>query len=335
MYQITKNSSGEKEHFEAYAEKVKVAVRDFQKAHNSLRSKFLQEFINEICGADISNANTDSLLQVLLIGSFQRQKELINRIDTGLAKDEKITPDAKVEFDTTMKMIFVTGLYENTGLFSKNKHIERVGLEVCPYCGRNYINTALHPTKTNPNTEVKPQIDHFLPKGEYPYLALNYYNMIPSCDTCNAAPCKWTNDPIGKDRSHEYLMQPYLFRTRDIVFRYVPTTSFYQDYALTVSMTCANIELDKGYKEWLTLERFYEQHRDVATHMFVQLEGIVACNYKSYLKDEFKIPTPFLDGLPKLLFGYGLDDKMAYKVPLFKFRKDIFEQMKDDYGESD
>ena len=31
----------------------------------------------------------------------------------------------------------------------------------------------------------KKQIDHFFPKRKYPFLALCYYNLIPSCDICN------------------------------------------------------------------------------------------------------------------------------------------------------
>ena len=188
-------------------------------------------------------------------------------------------------------------------------------------------------SKTNPNTRVKPQIDHFLPKSDYPYLALNYYNLIPSCIPCNMSPCKWTNDPIGIDHSHEYLMQPYEFRKEDVVFRYVPTTSIYKDFSVSVFMDCKKPELEVGYKGWLVLDKLYGKHNGVVTRMFVQLNSIVAREYNKYLKEKFKVPLSFLEKIPTMMFGYDLDDSQAPFIALHKFKKDIFNQIKKDVGD--
>lgn len=34
------------------------------------------------------------------------------------------------------------------------------------------------------------QFNHFYDKGTYPYLALSFYNLIPSCSTCNSSKVK-------------------------------------------------------------------------------------------------------------------------------------------------
>ena len=78
-----------------------------------------------------------------------------------------------------------TAVINNSKVFDKNGHVKRVDNEICPYCGRNYIYYACHPTRSNKDTMVKPCIDHFLPKDQYPYLAMCYYNLIPSCTSCN------------------------------------------------------------------------------------------------------------------------------------------------------
>ncbi len=56
-------------------------------------------------------------------------------------------------------------------------------IHVCPYCEHSYIETM--------NTEGKERrtmvFDHFYPKDDakYPGLAMCFYNLIPSCPSCN------------------------------------------------------------------------------------------------------------------------------------------------------
>lgn len=56
--------------------------------------------------------------------------------------------------------------------------IQALNIDVCPYCNRQYIFTI---RKGN----GRPQIDHFYPQEEYPYLSCSLYNFIPSCAQCN------------------------------------------------------------------------------------------------------------------------------------------------------
>jgi hypothetical protein len=59
---------------------------------------------------------------------------------------------------------------------------EKLQVNVCPYCNRQYTFTA---NKKNCKKGTRPEFDHFLPRSKYPYLALSFYNLIPSCHTCN------------------------------------------------------------------------------------------------------------------------------------------------------
>ncbi len=56
--------------------------------------------------------------------------------------------------------------------------IQALNIDVCPYCNRQYIFTISKGTG-------RPQIDHFYPQEEYPYLSCSLYNFIPSCAQCN------------------------------------------------------------------------------------------------------------------------------------------------------
>ena len=329
MFKIANNANGVRDHFYDYADKVKSAVSDYLDGKSAFFvAGYTGRFLTDISMSSTTIIGTGSTLEILLIGNFSQQKVLIQKIDSGLAKEETTKPGSIKEFYDVMKELFVTKFYENRFFFLKDTHIERIGIEVCPYCGRNYVYSVDHPTKSNPNTKVKTELDHFLPKSEYPYLAINYYNLVPSCKTCNDSPCKWNNDPIDNDRGHEYLMQPYEFRESDIQFSYIPTTRFYNDFSVCVDMVCSNRDLDKGYKDWLAMDKFYAKHNKVVTRMYVQLESIVADKYNGYLKNKFKVPASFLNEVPFMIFGYNLDDADAPFIPLHKFRKDIFKQIR-------
>jgi hypothetical protein len=54
-----------------------------------------------------------------------------------------------------------------------------LGLSVCPYCNRNYIFNIPETTRTTC------ELDHFYDKAAFPFFALSFYNLIPSCKTCN------------------------------------------------------------------------------------------------------------------------------------------------------
>ena len=75
-------------------------------------------------------------------------------------------------------------------LFAKHKKkycayslVQTLKINVCPYCNRQYI-TTLEPIDNKGGT--RPTLDHFYLKSDYPYLALSFWNLIPSCYSCNS-----------------------------------------------------------------------------------------------------------------------------------------------------
>lgn len=55
-----------------------------------------------------------------------------------------------------------------------------LNIRTCPYCNRQYTFTI-----DNKHTKTAPEYDHFYDKAHYPLLAVSFYNLIPSCHTCN------------------------------------------------------------------------------------------------------------------------------------------------------
>ena len=66
--------------------------------------------------------------------------------------------------------------------WNRHKLLSLIGIEICPYCQRNYISSY----EENNDEKTTADLDHFYPKSLYPFLALSLYNFIPSCQICNS-----------------------------------------------------------------------------------------------------------------------------------------------------
>jgi hypothetical protein len=78
-----------------------------------------------------------------------------------------------------LKNVFYYDSYDNWKAYAIAK---KINLKVCPYCNRAY--TFVIGTDAEKSTRF--EFDHFFPKSRYPYLSLSFFNLIPSCHTCNA-----------------------------------------------------------------------------------------------------------------------------------------------------
>ena len=105
-----------------------------------------------------------------LLLSFNELKHIVNIIDIDKYHDEYLNFFVKIR---GFKSIYKE--------FSKrdinNWIIETSGVKVCPYCNLAYT--------FNRGSKTMGQLDHFFPESKYPEFAICYYNLIPSCPTCN------------------------------------------------------------------------------------------------------------------------------------------------------
>lgn len=86
-------------------------------------------------------------------------------------------------FDTLYSYLTNTGKKKPPYIFGGNQSynsrimLKLLEITVCPYCNRNYI--------YNAGSRRTSELDHFYSKSKYPFLALSFYNLIPSCSICN------------------------------------------------------------------------------------------------------------------------------------------------------
>ncbi|MBB2151437.1 hypothetical protein [Pedobacter gandavensis] len=63
------------------------------------------------------------------------------------------------------------------------EHVDKLKLNTCPYCNAQFT----FAIKKKGGKKARPHLDHFLDKASHPYFALSFYNLIPSCYTCNSS----------------------------------------------------------------------------------------------------------------------------------------------------
>lgn len=142
----------------------------------------------------------DKFLRILLVESeekvteYVKDKEQVSEYikDThALYKKENIHDTNKLKVMNSIVELFI--YYEL--LDSEQKEIKlkqelygKLNIRACPYCNRQFIDPIA--IKNEENEEIEKRyntgdLDHILPKSQYPLYAVSLWNLTPCCKTCN------------------------------------------------------------------------------------------------------------------------------------------------------
>jgi len=141
---------------------------------------------------------------------------------------------------------------------------------VCPYCHHSYAFT-LHRDKMG---LLRPTLDHYYAKSDYPHLALTLTNLIPSCYTCNST-LKGSINFRTKKHLHP------LFDDEDVSFRcsaaggtIVKTVSFLdsQRSSLTLSVKATSAAAINSMDTFALRERYELLEKEGIDFAIAQLQ---------------------------------------------------------------
>lgn len=202
----------------------------------------------------------------------------------------------------------------------KDKFVEAVGIKVCPYCNRTFIQNVSKGKKS----VVKGELDHFLSKEDYPYLAICKYNLVPSCPFCNH----------GKGNQNKpNLQSPYdLIDANVIKFRMTITGHGFPNME-----TCANAITicvdDKGNGgvsmqdniDQFHLKELYQTHTDYAAEIYYLGKLKLHPKYLHSVKKKLKKLQIGMtnDEKERLFLGFFARARDFGNRPLSKFRYDL------------
>lgn len=189
---------------------------------------------------------------------------------------------------------------------------DSLGLDVCPYCNRNYIFTV----KTNKNngTKYRPEIDHFYPKSKFPIFALSFYNFVPACPTCNH---------IKNDR--ELKVSPWIgyAEKKEPIFQ-VKNANKNPFPKVPKIKTIHGVRKDISI---LGIDRLYNKHNDVVKDILNRIQAYNTDAYSAVLAS-FQGIVNTEGELDRMVWGNYTDPDEFSKRPLSKLTSDILKQYK-------
>ena len=208
---------------------------------------------------------------------------------------------------------------------------DNFNFRTCFYCNKDFI--------TNFDTDKKVstfQLDHFFDKGTYPYLALSFYNLIPSCSTCNSSKVK------GSKNTFEYDVKVGRFQNETCIAPNDANFDFHQKvkFKLFLADSCKNLHIkskdeieialkencsnqyDK-YIEIFKLNERYKVHKDIVFEMIHKAELYPQSRLKE-LQDLTGIP---FQQIKKDIFNLIDENEDLSKQPFGKLIKDISKEL--------
>lgn len=214
--------------------------------------------------------------------------------------------------------LFVSSCYDKSEFFDKLTFIQNIGLDTCPYCNRNYI------YYLSKKKQIKPEIDHFFPKSKYPFLGVSFYNLIPSCQTCNGYAAKHQKDPLRSG-----LTNPYLVNSSDFSFTYKILTNGIVSSLL--DKNSIELKINKnipGHLNVFKLKELYEQHTDHVIELIIKSKMKYSETYRNYLRSYRDRGLRFNDNeIDRMILGNYASERDVHKRPLAKLYQDIGKEL--------
>lgn len=202
--------------------------------------------------------------------------------------------------------------------------LTRMGIEVCPYCNRQYITKF---TSDDGKLKSMADLDHFYPKSIFQLLSLSLFNFVPSCQHCNSR--------FKLARSME-IMYPYEQGFEDNAFFQVMINSNTTIGSLTGQNTDFDLEL-VVLKSWpdsapihnsmnmFHINEVYQSHKEYVRELLYKKQAY-ASSYKEELLQLFKSMKLTEADIHLFLYGNRLLPEELHKKPLSKLTYDIILQ---------
>lgn len=260
-----------------------------------------------------------------------------------LAEEKDLEDYSKEQVSESMKNLMI-GLYED---FTKAKHntsaeqtkqdeqvkkkedisnahyfFRELNIRTCPYCNRHYTFTY-----SKKNNKVSPEYDHFYDKSSHPLVAVSFYNLVPSCHTCNHV--KGTREtarinPFFSGFKSKFMLQDEKGDKLMIDYDKVSMKEKRNDYG---KLTYSGLTDDEnGNVETFALKGLYEMHDDYIKEL---VDKVIAYNptVRQSLVDAFQDQAYSPQQVYDFVWGRYLEEAQYGNRPLSKLTKDILEQL--------
>lgn len=237
-----------------------------------------------------------------------------------------------------VKDIFIS-IYDGVSGMVAYDVLKNIGLRTCPYCNRHYTFTLY--SKKN-EFKSRPEFDHFYDKSTYPFLAVTFFNLIPSCKECNHG--KGTKEVgvnpyfadfksdfiIVKPHSEENARESEDTKEKKMnvneIFSISKESDFSVDFEWHADLSSEDKEARNLNIRNLGLKQLYDMHKDYVMEIVEKASAYNALTREGIV-DRFQGLFHSEGDVYNLIFGKYLSDAGQPKRPLSKLTADILHQL--------
>ena len=164
-----------------------------------------------------------------------------------------LSPTDSADFVADAKMVLDYGKFcvRTLSPWSAYKLCAKARYSICPYCQQSFSFTV----QKLKGGAFRPTLDHYYPKGKYPYLALSLHNLVPSCYSCNSS-LKTTKDFYKKRYLHPFSDAEEISFTWDIDSYLKQCAVGKSDFKLALQFSKKNVASKNSANTFLLNERF-------------------------------------------------------------------------------
>ena len=230
-----------------------------------------------------------------------------------LSTPEKAEKERKKKFrDEVLKVL------DYTSLRSKfyPKYFKEIGIKTCVYCNSQFT--------ISTEEKAKFQIDHYVSKDKYPCLSISFYNLYPSCASCN-------NSKSNKKIEFK-LYTNKISETKKSEFEFILDKSCEAKFLTNRDIDVIKFEftepdINKPFQKTFDIQGIYDTQKDIVEELIIKKQ-MYNDAYKQTLKDSF--PNLFNNSTSlsnRIVIGnYSFADEI-HKRPMSKFTQDIARQL--------
>lgn len=215
---------------------------------------------------------------------------------------------------------------------TRYKLISSLGVEVCPYCNRQYINSWKE--TLNKQVHITADLDHFYPKSKFPLFSLSLFNFIPSCQICNQ------RMKGGNFSSMIYPFEEKFGSDAVFVIDNIGLSSYEELKILQGTMSeninisflinsSASDEIKNKINrsiEQFKLKEIYQSHSNYVAELLVKKRIYSDGTYLEMLKNQFGDLNLNERELDMFLYGFNWQDGEDINKPLSKLTYDIIKR---------
>lgn len=197
--------------------------------------------------------------------------------------------------------------------------IQKMGIRACVYCNANYI----HSLKDEKGDVVgRYELDHFYPKSQYPFLCVSFFNLQPSCSSCNKNKLeKRALFSLYTENPQE--LYPFRFDIDSTsICRYLMNL---RKDTLQLKLESTDSKLQENHDEIFKINDLYNEMKDECEET-IWRELTVNDTYIEQLREAFgKVIPENEEG--RIVHGFYLNPEDIHKRPLTLLHQSLMKQI--------